>query len=230
MLEYKDKVLYYLDKLSLLREDYVEAFRTVKAQYSYDYRDARVAVFTKSASTMNTAFIGFVLIREELLDPSWWKQHISELDNTTIIRQVEDFERSIRSAFLNNFFASVESSFRYYSREISPGKFNNAAGNFKPIYEHLLSKNKLNLPNYIPLLDLWRLMRNTKHNNGIFYPDNQKNCEVPYKGTIYKFEVGKVPQFLTWDLLLSIIPDTKDMLLSVVNSSNLVGITNSILE
>jgi hypothetical protein len=119
MLEYKDKVLYYIDKLSLLREDYTEAFRTVKAQYSYDYRDARVAVFTKCASTMNTAFIGFVLVREELLDPSWWKQHISELDNTTIIRQVEDFERSIRSAFLNNFFASVESSFRYYSRDKS---------------------------------------------------------------------------------------------------------------
>lgn len=39
----------------------------MKAKYSYDYRDARVAVFTKCASTMNTAFIGFVLIRDELL-------------------------------------------------------------------------------------------------------------------------------------------------------------------
>ena len=198
-MEYKDKILYYIDKLSLLRDDYTEAFQTIS--YSYDYRDARVAVFTKCAITMNTAFIGFVLIREELLDPLWWKEHISELDNTTMIRQIEDFERSVRSAFLNNFFASIESSYRYYCKEISPGKFNNAAGNFKPIYEHLLSKNKLNLPNYIPLLDLWPLMRNTKHNNGIFYPDNQKNCEVPYKGTIYIFEVDKVPQFLTWDLL-----------------------------
>jgi hypothetical protein len=36
--------------------------------------------------------------------------------------------------------------------------------------------------------------------------------------------------FMLRDLLLKIIPDTKVMLLSVVNSSNLVGITNSILE
>jgi hypothetical protein len=75
----------------------------------------------------------------------------------------------------------MESSSRYYSREISPGQFNNAAGNFKCIYDHLLSNNKLNFPNYISLLDLWRLMRNTKHNNGIFYPDNQKNKSVCYK-------------------------------------------------
>ena len=137
---------------------------------------------------------------------------------------------SLRGAFLNNFFASVESSFRYYCREVSPGKCNNAAGNFKNIYEHLLSKNNFNLPNYIPLLDLWRNMRNTIHNNGKFYPDNQKDCDVPYQGTIYKFEVGKVPQFLTWDLLLNIIPHTKDMLLSVVNSSSLAGMSKSIWE
>jgi hypothetical protein len=146
---------------------------------------------------MNTAFIGFVLIRDELLYPLWWSEHIGVYDNASMTRQIEDFERYIRSAFLNNFFASIESSFRYYCREISPGKFNNAAGNFKPIYEHLLSKNKLNFPNYIPLLDLWRLMRNTKHNNGIFYPDKQKDSKVLYQGLIYKFVVGKVPQFLT---------------------------------
>ncbi|MFZ0224598.1 MAG: hypothetical protein WAM42_23190 [Candidatus Nitrosopolaris sp.] len=102
-MEYKDKILYYIDKLSLLREDYAEAFQTMKAKYSYDYRDARVAVFTKCVITMNTAFIGFVLIREELLDPLWWKEHISELDNTTMVTHIEDFERSIRSAFLNNY-------------------------------------------------------------------------------------------------------------------------------
>jgi hypothetical protein len=199
--EYKDKILYFIDKLSLLREDYVKAFETIKAKYSYDDRDARVAVFTKCASTMNTAFIGFVLIRDELLYPLWWNEHIGVYDNASMTRQIEDFERYIRSAFLNNFFASIESSFRYYCREISPGKFNNAAGSFRSIYEHLLSKNKLNFPNYIPLLDLWRLMRNTKHNNGIFYPDNQKDSKVLYQGLIYKFVVGKVPQFLTWDLL-----------------------------
>ena len=150
-------------------------------------------------------------------------------DKAAMTRQIEDFERYIRSAFLNNFFASIESSFRYYCRDISPGKFNNAAGNFKPIYEHLLSKNKLNFPNYIPLLDLWWLMRNTKHNNGIFYPDKQKDSDVPYKGLTYKFVVGKVPQFLTWDLLLSLIPDIKDMLLNVVNSSTLVNINGEYL-
>jgi hypothetical protein len=229
-LDYKDKILYYIDKLSLLREDYVEAHRTIKAKYNYDYRDARVAVFTKCTITMNTAFVGFILIREELLDPLWWKEHISELDDTAITGQIEDFEMTIRSTFLSRFFASIESSFRYYCRYVSPGACNNAAGNFKNIYEHLLSKNKFNLPNYMPLLDLWRNMRNTIHNNGKFYPENQQDCEVPYKEVTYKFEVGKVPQFLTWDLLLNLIPDVKDMLLSVVNSNDLTRLTRSILE
>jgi hypothetical protein len=229
-LEYRDKIRYFIDKLSLLREDYREAFQTVKTQYSYDNRDARVAVFTKCANVMNTAFVGFILIREELLDPRWWKEHISELDEVTITHHVEDFEMTIRSAFLSRLFASIESSFRYYCREVSPGACNNAAGNFKNIYDHLFSKNKFNLPNYIPLLDLWRNMRNTIHNNGKFYPDNQQDCEVPYKGVTYKFEVGRVPQFLTWDLLLNLIPDLKDMLLSVVNSNDLTGVRTSILE
>jgi len=227
-LEYNDKILYYIDKLSLLREDYVEAHRTIKAKYNYDYRDARVAIF-KCIITLNTAFVGFILIREELLNPLWWKEHISELDDKAITRQIEDFERTIRSAFLSTFFASIESSFRYYCRYVSPGACNNTTGNFKNIYAHLFSKNKLNLPNYIPLLDLWRNMRNTIHNNGKFYPENQQDCEVTY-GVTYKFEVGKVPQFLTWDLLLNLIPDVKDMLFSVVNSNDLTRVTRSILE
>jgi hypothetical protein len=229
-LEYKDKILYYIDRLSLLREDYAESYRTTKAKYNYDYRDARVAVFSKCAITMNTAFVGFILIRDELLDRKWWKEHITEIDDATMTKHIEDLEMSMRGAFLSRFFASLESSFRYYCREVSPGACNNGAGNFKNIYDHLFSKNKFNLPNYIPLLDLWRNMRNTIHNNGKFYPDNQQDCEVQYKGSKYKFEVGKVSQFLTWDLLLNLIPDTKDMLINIVNSSTLVSISKGIWE
>lgn len=229
-LEYKDKILYYIDKLSLLRDEYRETFRSVKAKYVYPDTDARLAVFTKCAHVMNTAFIGFILIREELLDPLWWQKHISELDNNTINRHIEDFELYIRSGFILNFFTSIESSFRIYCREVSPGSVNNGAGEFKCVYNHLFSKNILNLSNHISLLDLWRLIRNTKHNNGVFYPTNQKDVEIDYNGKKYRFEVGKQLSFLTWEFLLGIIPDTRDMLLAVVNSQSLVRIKNSIIE
>jgi hypothetical protein len=229
-LEYKDKILYYIHKLSLLREEYHETFKILKTKYAYADTDARLAVFTKCAHVMNTAFIGFILIREQLLDPLWWQKHITELDNSTINRHIEDFELYIRSGFILNFFTSIESSFRIYCREVSPGSVNNGAGEFKSVYNHLFSKKMLNLSNHISLLDLWRLIRNTKHNNGVFYPTNQQDDEIEYKGKKYRFEVGKRLSFLTWDFLLGLIPDTRDMLFGVVNSQNLVCINKSIIE
>jgi hypothetical protein len=97
-------------------------------------------------------------------------------------------------------------------------------------YDHLFSKKMLNLSNHISLLCLWRLIRNTKHNNVIFYLTNQQDDEIEYKGKKYRFEVGKCLSFLTWDFLIGLILDTRDMLFVVVNSQNLVGISKSIIE
>jgi hypothetical protein len=151
------------------------------------------------------------------------------VDDASITEQIGDFEMSIKIGFIQTFFASIESSFRIICREVSPGRINNTAGEFKSVYDHLFS-NKFNLPNHICLLDLLRLSRNTIHNNGIFYSKNQMDTVVEFKGIKYKFEVGKIPSFLTWELLLSLIADIKDMHVDVVNSPILRGITKTFSE
>ena len=78
---------------------------------------------------------------------------------------------------------------------------------------------------YTDLLDLLRHIRNTIHNNGVyFYPDG-KNKRVTYKRKQYMFDIGKPVKFRgrVLNFLVGLIPDILKMIEDVANSQDIIS-------
>jgi len=77
---------------------------------------------------------------------------------------------------------------RIIIRGVSPGAFKDGRGNFKDICKTLQSTN---FSKYECLIELLRLVRNTIHNNGVYFPDKiGDNRPVTYRGITYNFIDG----------------------------------------
>ena len=78
--------------------------------------------------------------------------------------------------------------------------------------------------------DFLRLIRNTLHSNGIHLPVSTKDKEVSivYKGKMYEFKEGERINFVTWDLLLDITNDMRELLFHIANNKTVREITSLI--
>jgi hypothetical protein len=94
----------------------------------------------------------------------------------------------------------------------------------------LRSKLITNPPGAIDLLDLLRFIRNTVHNNGVFFNRGGTDEQVVYKGNTYSFFYGKAVNFVTWGFLISVANDLIDLVASVANDPSLAGIAGRIQD
>jgi hypothetical protein len=85
------------------------------------------------------------------------------------------------------------------------------------------------LQNHENLLDLLRLIRNTIHNNGVYFHRSGNNESVDYKGNIYNFNIGKPVDFVTWDFLFEVTDEVVDLIVDIVKSNELSTI-NQIID
>ena len=102
-----------------------------------------------------------------------------------------------------------------FLKAIDPSSCNNGTTEFKSIYETLI-KNKLSTisAQSTILFDLWRLTRNTIHNNGVYFHRNKISESLVYNGNTYQFEIGKPINFVTWDFIIEI---SNNLLLLIEN-------------
>ena len=190
-------------------------------------RDIRVTVFGKLVYVMNCTEMGMVFIDLDLSDRNWWvSNHRKYVSIDDIQNLVDQFTGFLKIAFVHSVFSSIESSMRLFLMAIDPTACSNGTDNFKNIYSTLLKR--LNLQQYEPLIDLWRLVRNSVHNNGIYYPRNLKDETIYYNGTTYKFEVGSPIDFVNWQLCLDLTKDMEKMIVEVVYSKKISSLNNVI--
>jgi hypothetical protein len=106
---------------------------------------------------------------------------------------------------------------------LDPIACNNGTSEFLSIYNYLLKK--LNLKQYNELLDLLRHIRNTIHNNGVYFHSDGKNKSIQYKGKEYKFWISKPVEFPNGVLsfLLDLMPDILKMIEDVVYSTKIIS-------
>lgn len=189
----------------------------LQSKYSWKEDDARLTVFAKISNVLSSANLGYFLMYSYLQKKDWWKQYQQlEVTELSIKSSIEEFEMFFRIGLIHNIMYGVESSFRIYVRTIDPQVCNKGMAEFKSIYEWLLKK--LNLQANLPLLDLWRNIRNAMHNNGLFFPTNGKNQTVVYGSISYNFEVGKHNDFVTTELIISLIPSLTKVVEDIVES------------
>jgi len=195
-----EKIGESIEKIAHLSFDLKEG---LKKKYGWNESDARITVFNKIINVINTANLGYVFISKYLQKKDWWKENeLFSINEGTIIKTVEEFEMSIRIALIQNVMYATESSFRIFSRAVQPGACKNGAAEFKSIYSSLLKKTSLQEKEI--LLDLFRNIRNTMHNNGLFFPPNNKNQEIIFQGKEFHFIVGEHCHFVETELVVKL--------------------------
>ncbi len=179
--------------------------------------DARLTVFNKCSTVLATVSINFVLHERYLIKKDWWigssSIPVSEDNAKTFIQEFDMFNRI---GLIHFMFASIESSFRLFLHAIDPNACGGGRAEFKGVYDCLFSRLKLR--KYIDLLDIWRNVRNSLHNNGLFFPANNKNQKVGFSGVEYTFEVGKPLDFINTTVMVDLLPTIVEMLKEVVTS------------
>lgn len=182
--------------------------------------DARISVFSKCINVIRSTNLGMNFIMLDLTSDDWWQSKSNQQIPAELIKHsIREFDIFLKLSFFHLFFSSVESFIRAIVQSLDSQACDSGKDNFKNLYAWLLSK--LKLENWNSLLDLLRCIRNTIHNNGIYFPKNGKNETITYKGIEYNFIVGNKIGF-TWDQLLEFTSDVKDMLFEIVESQEVV--------
>jgi len=94
-------------------------------------------------------------------------------------------------------------------------------GQIAQIYQGLLSTN---YSSYDVMLELFRLARNTQHNNGVYFPEKVSNDRhLTFKGVQYDFIDGQKVDYggdAAKLLFFDIVPDLLNMINDIVNSND----------
>jgi hypothetical protein len=120
-------------------------------------------------------------------------------------------------------FSLFESGVRRIVRALNPTACSGGAVEFKSIYEWLfacLRRHGWNYPagNPSAFLDLYRIFRNTLHNNGAFYPPSGRDQEITWRGTTYHFQYATVPGFYGWEFNLLLLRELVSLNHAIMSS------------
>ena len=192
--------------------------------------DARITAFSKTINVFNSLQLGLAFISKHLLHKQWWSaiatQDIPDIDKQIY---VNEFANLTKIGFIQGIFSAVESSLRLLLRALDPTACNGGLAEFKSVYECLFKSNLTSSsPDAIALLDLLRLVRNTIHNNGVYFHPSGNDVTAIWKGNTYAFKQGKPIDFVTWELLIVVSNALRLLLRQVVEDAKLQAITTEI--
>lgn len=198
----------------------VDARTELVEQFGWKEDDARLTLLNKCSNVLIAVNLGVVFIDRYISKEGWWRENSTlPVDPEQMRSAGNEFVMLLRIALIHNFLYAIESSFRLYVRALDPEACSKGSAQFKSLYEWLLKRTGLQA--YASLLDLWRNIRNTLHNNGLFVPLSGKDATVTYKGTTYDFRVGKPNDFVTTDLMVNLLPDMREFLVALLTSKEI---------
>lgn len=207
-----------------LRAAFIVKALEIKSQQPdwFASKDMRSTVFGRCASDTMGAIAGLINAAGYMLKPEWWTHHFKTTPASHVCRNyAKRHEEFIKFAFVLVFFSGIESSIRQIVRAIHPSEFSNSTTSFYRVSNRLLTD--LKIPEFMCSLNLFREIRNASHNNGVYF--NAKGDRMlEYKHAKYHFQNGKKLDFVSWQLILSLVEDTFDMLVMIVSHQDVAGL------
>ncbi len=218
-----------IEQLQSVRDAFAEDKAEVMAIYSSidPKHDARITAYSKATNVLNSVQLVFAFTSKHLLHKQWWKaisrKPVSDTDKQIYIKE---FGNLTRIAFVQGIFMAIESSLRLFLRALDPAACNGGMAEFKSIYECLFKSKLSAIPaDGVPLLDLLRLVRNTIHNNGVYFHPSGNDASVTWNGETFEFKQSAPVDFITWEFLIRASDALRQLLREVVEDTNLKGIT-----
>jgi hypothetical protein len=216
----------YAESLLSPAERVKDLLRLVIEEYNREYpswaqnNDARRSWFTGAKLVISTSQLGYVYIRDQLTDVTWWKT--KTIESNMMEEHVREFEIFLRYGFSNMLFTVTEETLRSVVRSIDSTACNGGTANFESIYGYLLKFTQKQ--QYVDLFNFHRLMRNTIHTNGVFRPSNNQDKSVLFLGKQYDFVCGEKINFQSYELLLNLILQYKSALVDIFAVNNINSI------
>lgn len=192
--------------------------------------DVRITCFSKFQNVLGSLQLGCGFWGLNLLSTDWWNRNTSYPEpDRPILRN--EFQMFLKLALVQFLFSAVESSLRVFMRAIDAGAHAGASVEFKRVYDDLLLKRLVTpTPGHVELLDTVARIRNTIHNNGVYFHKSGRDAHQAYRGQTYKFIHGKPVEVGGWPLLLSIADDLLSLMRDVVRDPSIAGIAGNIVD
>jgi len=229
-----DEVHKLIEQLQLVRDRAVDGKNAVVALYPSlnSERDARVTAFSKFINVSNSLQLALTFISKHLLYNEWWNW-ISRKQIPSSDKQIyaNEFANFAKVGYVQGIFLAVESSLRLFLRALDSSACNGGMAEFKSIYECLFnSQLAANPAGGTALLDLMRLVRNTIHNNGVYFSPHGVDATLTWNGNTYEFRQGKPVDFLTWGILFELSDALHLLLRQIAEDVNLQAVKTEITD
>jgi hypothetical protein len=173
-----------------------------------------------------------MFLDQHLLDAGWWRDSgLTRPEGQDFETTVIEFSQFTKSGFLQGVFSDVESTLRVVLRALDPTACDGGTAEFQTIYRVLLG-TQLQFPrqDWEPLLELWRLLRNTVHNNGVHFHRRGTNAQLAYRGLTYNFSHGQPIEFANWAFLVSAAGDLLDLLITTIRAPSVLALPAPIVD
>lgn len=211
------------------QNDFGRLFRHKNLNRQKDIRITSIQRFTRLITGLNVSFLYISNTnQEEVLENI--KIPIYE-ENIPIEQYLIVNEILLKLGFTSSLFFIIEGVLRVYLEYIDPISYSQNMG-IKKVCEELLKKLAWkDSAYYNNAFNFFRLIRNTLHSNRIHNPANKSDKTPPpilYKGNYYIFEENKGIDFVTWDLLLDIAEDMKNLLF-LIASDELINKSDNLI-
>lgn len=170
--------------------------------------DPRMEVARHIKAILSASFLSAVHMRENLRHPGWWAARFALTPTKPQAEEeLQDYHDFIVLDVVVMPFSLFEAGLRRVVRAIEPTACDGGAAEFKSIYAWLLAHLRRNGWVYPhgdaeAFLDLYRHLRNTIHNNGVFYDRRGRDVTVKWDGITYEFFHTQRPSFADWPLHL----------------------------
>lgn len=190
------------------------------------WTDSRINIFSRFITLLETLNISFVFVNYDLnFDERWVKRKIINTNTwktasiETRKKYGEAYITFTKIWFIQWVYSVIESNFRIFVKTLDSSACKNWYADFNSLYRYLLTK--INLKEYIELLDLLRLVRNTVHNNWVYFHKNNNDVTIKYNEISYDFIIWKKLDFVTWELISMIIKELNNLIFKVVLSKEI---------
>jgi hypothetical protein len=203
------------DELRLIIAEYGRKFPSWEQK-----NDARRSWFTGAKLVLSTSQLGYLYIRDQLTDTTWWRA--KTIEHNMIKEQVHEFEIYLRYGFSNMLFTITEETLRSVVKSIDSTACNGGTSNFESIYTYLLKVTKKQ--QYLDLFNFHRLIRNTIHTNGVFRPTNNRDKSIMFLDKQYNFVCGEKINFQSYELLLNLVSQYKVALVNIFEDDNIISL------
>jgi len=223
-----------INQLEQICNQSIQNKETIKGIYSRvnPRKDARITTFSKMIDIFNSLRLSLAFVQKGF-NLDWWKGILSEerLPKSAILYYTGVFMNISKIGFNQILFSNTESSLRIFLRALDPNACNGGMGKFQSIY-CCLFKTKLSVcpPEGIELLDLFRLVRNTSHNNGVYFDPNRRDRTINWRGKSYIFKHSAPIDFVNWSFIMEISDAVRFLMYEVVTDKNLQLVTHEIKD